>query len=220
VKPAVPKLHAVTDQTVAALSNLESIASTLLSPTGRERGTSSVVALHARIPHADGRLIHDLAMRLGRTRGAVFVNDRVDVARIVRAAGAHLPSDGLPIKAARAVLTGDQLLGRSVHSSEEAREALDEGADYVFLGPIWETSSHPGRPGLGVGAFKGLASLPIIAIGGITAERARLCRDAGAWGVAAISALWHAPDPAAAARAMLLSFDLTPGRPLPPGEGG
>jgi thiamine-phosphate diphosphorylase len=151
-------------------------------------------------------LIYDLATRLGRTQAALFVNDRVDIARVAHATGAHLPADGLPIKAARALLTRDQLLGRSVHSSEAAREALDEGADYAFLGPIWETTSHPGRPGLGLGAFKGLASLPVIAIGGVTTDRARLCRDAGAWGVAAITALWHAADPAAAARAMLLSF--------------
>jgi thiamine-phosphate pyrophosphorylase len=151
-------------------------------------------------------LIYDLAMRLGRTKGAVFVNDRVDIARITNATGAHLPADGLPIRAARALLAPDQLLGRSVHSFAEAREALGEGADYVFLGPIWETGSHPGRHGLGIGAFEGLESLPVIAIGGVTVERARLCRDAGAWGVAAISALWRAPDPAATARAMLLSF--------------
>jgi thiamine-phosphate pyrophosphorylase len=104
-------------------------------------------------------------------------------------------------------LAADQLVGRSTHSADEARRALDEGADYVFIGPIWSTPSHPGGPALGPGALRELHSLPVIAIGGVTPERARECRDAGAWGVAAISALWRATDPAAVARAMLLSFE-------------
>src|SRR5205814_1951713 len=140
-------------------------------------------------------------------KAAVIVNDRVDIARIAGCAGAHLPSSGIPISAARGVLAADQLVGRSTHSADEARRALDEGADYVFIGPIWSTPSHPGAPALGPGALRELHSLPVIAIGGVTPERARECRDAGAWGVAAISALWRAADPAAVARAMLLSFE-------------
>jgi thiamine-phosphate pyrophosphorylase len=203
VKPAVSRLHAVTDQSIATLPKLESLARSLaISPS---------VTLHARIPHADGRLIHNLVSQFQRaaapTGAAVFVNDRVDIARMANATGAHLPGDGLPIKPARALLTSDQLLGRSVHASDDARRALDEGADYVFLGPIWETTSHPGRRALGLGVLEGLESLPVIAIGGVTVERARQCHEAGVWGVAAISALWRSPDPAAAARAMLLSFN-------------
>ncbi len=84
------------------------------------------------------------------------------------------------------------------------------GADYVFLGPIWETSSHPGVPGLGLEAIAAARPARVIAIGGVTPARAAACLEAGAWGVAAISALWLADDPGAAAEAFLLSFPVEP----------
>lgn len=198
MKPEVPRVHAVTDAQIAARPNLDRLAAAL--------AVSPSVALHARLPDADGRMVFDLALRLRRASAIVLVNDRVDVARITDAAGAHLPANGLPIASARALLSPDQLLGRSTHHPDEARRAADEGADYVFLGPIWESATHPGRAGIGLEALRGLGSIKVIAIGGITAARAAQCRDAGAWGVAAIAALWNAADPAAAVRAMLLSF--------------
>jgi thiamine-phosphate diphosphorylase len=88
---------------------------------------------------------------------------------------------------------------------EEAREAVAEGADFLIIGNVYETQSHPGqRPG-GLALVSDAASLgrPVIAIGGISPDRAREVRDAGAYGVAAIRALWYAADPAAAALAML-----------------
>jgi thiamine-phosphate diphosphorylase len=97
-----------------------------------------------------------------------------------------------------------RLVGRSTHGAEEARAAAADGADYVFLGPIWPTPSHPGRPGIGVESIRQAVPARVIAIGGVTPERAAACIDAGAWGVAAISALWLAEDPAAAAAELLL----------------
>lgn len=197
----IPRVHAVTDASIAALPGLSRIAASLaLSPA---------VALHARLPGADGSQVLRLANQLQQNAGTawVIVNDRVDVARIAGCAGVHLPSNGLPVSAARDLLASDQLVGRSTHSADEARRALDEGADYVFLGPVWSTPSHPEAPALGPGALRELHSLPVIAIGGVTPARARECRDAGAWGVAAISALWRAADPTAAVQAMLLSFE-------------
>jgi len=165
--------------------------------------------LQARLPGADGARVLQLTYLLGASRGTsrLLVNDRLDVARIGGADGLHLPENGLPVRVARELLGDHQLLGRSVHRPEDARRAVDDGADYVFLGPIWPTASHPERPPLGLKSLEGLGRLPVIAIGGITPERARECREAGAWGIAAISALWHARDPAATARAMLLSFE-------------
>jgi thiamine-phosphate pyrophosphorylase len=202
VNREVPRVHAVTNQAVAALPQLETIAKALaISPR---------VALHARLPGGDGARILELAQRLAHGRGeTIFVNDRVDVALVARAKGVHLPANGLSTTAARKLLAPGQILGRSAHSPDEARKAFDEGADYVFLGPIWETSSHPGQRPLGLDAFRGFSSLCVVAIGGVTVERATECRDAGAWGVAAITALWKAKDPGAAARAMLLSFEAT-----------
>jgi thiamine-phosphate diphosphorylase len=168
------------------------------------------VALHARAPGLDGRALVELARVLATavrgTDSLLFVNDRVDVARVVRSRGVHLPAGGLPVAFARRILGPEALIGRSAHSTEEARRAQAEGADYVFLGPIWETASHPGRKPLGPDAISQCAPARVIAIGGITAQRAPVCRDAGAYGVAVISAVWDAPDPGGSVGEILLSF--------------
>ena len=92
-----------------------------------------------------------------------------------------------------------------MHSLEEATRARDEGADYLMVGAIFETASHPGQAAAGLALIEAITrlDLPIIAIGGMTAERACSVRDAGAYGLAAISALWNAENPAAAVPALL-----------------
>lgn len=200
---AIPRVHAVTDTAIAALPDVEKIAAAM--------AFSADVCLHARLPHGDGARLIELAMRLRRATGqAPFVNDRLDVARMVYASGVHLPADGLPTRSVKELLGPNLALGRSTHGPDEARRAIDDGADYVFLGPIWETPSHAGQAPLGPAVLRGLP-FKVVAIGGVTAERAAVCREEGAWGVAAISALWRAPDPAAAVRRMLLSFGLPDG---------
>lgn len=168
------------------------------------------LALHARAPGLDGRELLELARALATavtgSDSLLFVNDRVDVARAVRSRGVHLPAGGLPVAFARHILGPGALIGRSAHSPDEARRAQAEGADYVFLGPIWETASHPGRMPLGPESITQCAPARVIAIGGVTAQRAPVCRDAGAYGVAVISAVWEAPDPGGAAEEILLSF--------------
>ena len=92
-----------------------------------------------------------------------------------------------------------------MHSVEEAEQAVEEGADFLLVGTIFPSPSHPGHPGTGPGLIRDTARLgpPVIAIGGIDAVGAARMREAGAYGVAAIGALWHAADPAAAALALL-----------------
>ena len=82
---------------------------------------------------------------------------------------------------------------------------MAEGADFLLVGNVYPTTTHPGRPGAGLELVRGAAALgrPVIAIGGIDAARATEARAAGAYGVAAITALWRAADPAAAALALL-----------------
>jgi thiamine-phosphate diphosphorylase len=135
---------------------------------------------------------------------AVFVNDRPDVAAAVGAQGVQLGSHDLTPGDARKILRRGWI-GRSVHSLDEATAAVSEGADFLVLGNIFETDSHPGAPARGLGLITEVVRLgrPVIAIGGITPERAMEVRAAGAYGVAAIRALWMAPDPAAATLAML-----------------
>jgi thiamine-phosphate diphosphorylase len=128
----------------------------------------------------------------------VIVSGRPDVAAACGAHGVQLAAGDLAPADARRISGG--LIGRSVHSADEARAAADEGADFVIAGNVYATTTHPGQAPKGPAFITecARAGLPVIAIGGITAERACEARDAGAWGVAAIGALWHAADAAAA----------------------
>lgn len=199
----LPRLHVVTDDAIARLPDLAERA--------RAVAAAGAIALHARGPGLGGRACLDLARTLGAaaegTDSRLFVNDRLDVTRIVRAWGLHLPAAGLPVAEARRLLGPRAVIGRSVHSAAQARQAHAEGADYVFLGPIWETPSHPGATPLGPEVISEAAPARVIAIGGIRLERVRACRAAGAYGVAAISAVWRASDPGGAAREILLSLE-------------
>ena len=166
------------------------------------------VALHARDRMAGGAALARIAARLlslaRPPEAAVFVNGRPDVAAAVGAQGVQLAGGDLSPADARRML-GPGWIGRSVHAVAEAEEAVAEGADFLLVGSVYESASHPGQPPAGLGLLRATAALgrPVIAIGGIDAARAREAREAGAYGVAAISALWRAADPAAAALALL-----------------
>lgn len=171
---------------------------------------SGEVAIHVRSASHGGRRLTEIAAGLGSLHiphaCPVFVNDRVDVAMVVSATGVHLPENGMPTATARMLVGPDVWIGRSIHSPAEAIAAVDRGADYVFLGPIWPTDSHPGHPGLGPGAISAAQPATVIAIGGVTPERVPAALEAGAYGVAAIRALWGSADPGATVKRLLLSF--------------
>jgi thiamine-phosphate pyrophosphorylase len=123
----------------------------------------------------------------------LFINDRVDVALAGGADGVHLGRESMPVRAVRKILGGTMMIGASTHGPAEAAIAADEGADFVTLGPVYETPSKMryGAP-LGCGVIKEAAkrlSIPVFAIGGIKAERVREVREAGAYGIALISAI-------------------------------
>jgi thiamine-phosphate diphosphorylase len=200
VRP-LPRLHAVTDAAVIAADDFPVRAAAIAA-------AGPAVALHARDRTAGGAALARVALRLlalaRPPEAAVVVNGRPDVAGAVGAHGVQLGSDDLPPAEARASFAHGWI-GCSVHSAAEAEAAVGGGADYLLLGNIYETSSHPGRPGKGLGLLRDVAGfgLPVIAIGGMDAARAGAAQEAGAYGVAAIAALWRAPDPAAAALALL-----------------
>ena len=138
----------------------------------------------------------------------VLVNDRVDIALAVGAAGAHLGWDDLPLQAARDIAPRGFLLGISVGTPAEAQRATSLPADYWSIGPCFAstTKGDAGRP-LGPEGFAALARLappgvPVIGIGGITARTAGAVRRAGAAGVAVTAAILGATDPAAATAAL------------------
>ncbi|HEX5385566.1 MAG TPA: thiamine phosphate synthase [Gemmatimonadales bacterium] len=221
----LPRVHAVTDAAVLALDDLGVRAAAIAA-------AGPAVALHARTraapdragagePAAGHPAVRALAAAAARfvtlarpAEAAVFVSGRADLAAAVGAQGVQLASADLAPADARRILPRGWI-GRSVHSLAEAIAARDEGADFLLAGPVYETASHPGRPAAGLALIRECAALglPVIAIGGITAERAAEARDAGAFGVAAIRALWLAPDPAAATLDLLnpwLSFPPCP----------
>jgi len=197
----IPRLHAITEARLLTDPDL-----------GRKAAAIAAIgpgsALHLRDRGAAMPALAEAGRRLAAltrpAEGALVVNARADLARALGAQGVQLGEDDLPVAAARTVL-GAGWVGRSVHSVEGARRAFDEGADYVILGSIYATATHPDRAPIGLAALELAAASgrPVIAIGGVTIERASECHQAGAYGVAAIRALWDAADPYAAARELL-----------------
>lgn len=198
----LPRLHAITDERIARLPDVAPIATALA------RGAPDL-ALHARGRSLSGLEHHDLAVRLSACPPArLFVNDRLDVALAVGAYGVQLGRGGLSVSDTRR-LNPDWIVGRSVHSLAEAESAREEGPDYLLAGPVFATATHPGAVPLGVGPLREIAALglPVVAIGGMRSDRVAAVRAAGAWGVAAIRALWDAPDPESAARAFATELE-------------
>ncbi len=155
-----------------------------------------------------GRL-HGLAGRLReitRGRALLLVNDRVDVALAVGADGVQLPEDGLGVEAARMAAGGRLLVGRSVHSVAGAVAAEAEGADLLVVGAIFETRSHANVEPHGVDLVRqvnGRVDVPLLAIGGVTAENVDVVLESGASGAAVITAITESDDPLEAARELV-----------------
>ncbi len=128
----------------------------------------------------------------------LLINDRVDMAVALDLDGVHLRASSLPVSVVRRVVGPHRLIGVSAHSVTEAQQAGDDGADYVILGPIFETPSKRefGDPlGLAVLADACRHSpVPVFAIGGITRERIESVRGAGAFGVAMIGGILGRAD--------------------------
>lgn len=166
------------------------------------------VALHLRGQRTDGATLYALARTLlphaRRTGTHLFVNDRIDVALALGVDGVHVGHRSLGVRVARALLGPDVWLGASAHDVEQASAAGEEGADYAFLGTIFETPTHPGLAGMGLEGFtvtvRRLGSLPVVGIGGIDPARAPDVLATGAYGVAVLRGVWDARDPSDAVR--------------------
>lgn len=165
-------------------------------PDGLGAAVKGATVLQLRAPDLAAAALAALARELMTSQPLpLLVSARLDVALAVGTAGVHLPEHDLPVAAARR-LAGAILVGRSVHSSEAARESAAEGADYLLFGPVFETPSHPGRIPAGLAALAQVVAavdIPVLAIGGVNAERAPDCLAVGAAGYAAISAFAETP---------------------------
>lgn len=138
------------------------------------------------------------AQQLCARYGAMLsINARADIACAVHATGVHLPEHELAPREARGVLQAGAMVGQSVHSVQSAQRATNEGVDYLVFGSVFPTASHPGRAPQELNALREVTKathLPVFAIGGIDASRIPSCLEAGAHGVAVLSAAWRVAD--------------------------
>jgi thiamine-phosphate pyrophosphorylase len=201
-----PRLYVILDRSVAGERDLETVLAAALD------GGAEMIQLREKT-WPSGTLF-PLAQRLRercRAAGVPFVvNDRVDLALAVDADGVHLGQDDLPPAAARPLLRRGMILGLSTHSVEQAAAAQAAGADYVAVGSMFPTTTKPEFQLVGPALARQarpVVRVPLIAIGGITLENVGDVIAAGADGVAVISAVCAAQDPATAARRFIAAIE-------------
>ena len=127
----------------------------------------------------------------------LIINDRLDIAMAVVAAGVHLGQDDLPCAAARKLLGEDYIIGVSAHNPAEAKAALQSGADYLGCGAVFGTATKADVKKLGTDGLAAICKakgLPVVGIGGVTADNYREVRAAGADGAAIVSGILAQPD--------------------------
>jgi thiamine-phosphate pyrophosphorylase len=172
---------------------------------------AGVRLLQYRNKSASSRQYLDTSRELAETlrpHGLTFiVNDRPDVAFLAGANGVHVGQDDLDVEQARRVLGGDKLVGISTHNLGQFERAAKTSADYIAAGPVFGTSSKVNPdPVVGLDFLRRVRALtdkPIVAIGGITLDRAAAVIESGADAVAVISGILNAPDPGERAKQYL-----------------
>ena len=193
----LPKFYPITDRLLSGLSHAEQVARLC------EGGATLVQLREKRLPPREFYREASEALKVARSFGArLVVNDRADIALAIGADGVHLGQDDMPPEAARALLGGAAVVGFSTHGVEQASEAAGLPVDYVAIGPVFATSSKDKPdPVVGLEGVRrvraAVGAVPLVAIGGVTAESARAVLEAGADAVAVIGALVANPaDPA------------------------
>ena len=202
MEPATWRTYLVTQASRSAGRDTVSIVETALD--------GGVDAVQLREKGTDARHRYRLGLRLReRTDEAgvpLIVNDRIDLARAVAADGVHLGQADLPVEIARDQLGPDAVVGCSVATVEEATTAEAAGADYLGVGAVYATDSKDvdaENEGIGPERVREIADaveIPVVGIGGIDATNAGAVAEAGATGVAVISAITAADDPSDATR--------------------
>jgi thiamine-phosphate diphosphorylase len=200
------RLYVITDRSFRGRTHEE---------VARAAVAGGATALQLRDKRATGRELVLRARRLrdlARTEGVLFVvNDRVDVALAAEADGAHVGDDDLPVADARRLLGPGRVVGASAGTVEDALRAEREGADYLGVGPVFPTGTKPDAgAAIGVEGLRTIAQavrIPVVGIGGITADNAEEVIRAGAAGVAVISAVADADDMVQATRRLREAVD-------------
>jgi thiamine-phosphate pyrophosphorylase len=207
-RPFDLRLYLVTDRDLAGGRSVEAVAAAAV------RGGVTAVQLREKSLAAPEFV--DLAIRLKSLLSPagipLIINDRLDVARAAAADGIHLGQTDVPPGEARRALGPQAIIGLSVESMDQARAAEDEDIDYLGVSPVFPTPTKTDAgPGWGLEGLRRLRSvtrLPLVAIGGISAANAASVLEAGADGLAVVSAIMSAPDPESAARGLRAIVDL------------
>jgi thiamine-phosphate pyrophosphorylase len=155
---------------------------------------ADVIQLRAKDLDAGELLLRAQRLR-GKFQGTLLINDRIDVCLAAGADGVHLPSHRIAPSVLKDRFGAHLVIGASCHCLDDVLRAETEGADYVYLSPIFESTSKPGYgPALGVAALEAVVAqvkIPVFALGGITRANEALCVEAGAAGIAGISYFDH-----------------------------
>jgi thiamine-phosphate pyrophosphorylase len=189
-----------------------------IPPVAGDMARAGVRIFQLRMKQSSPRQVLETARELApvlRKEDALFlINDYPDIASLSGADGVHLGQDDIPAREARKLLGEDALIGVSTHNRMEIEKALEEGPDYIAIGPFFDTTTKAGREMMGLGQKKfrelaGMVSLPVVAIGGISEENIHLVP--GDVSTAVISFLYRG-DPAENARKLVEKRDdLFPG---------
>ena len=198
---ALPRLHVIAGDEVLGAPDFRERLAGLVGVGG------SRLAVHLRARGMSAARLFEVArgaVEVGRRGGApVLVNDRLDVALAAGAGGVHLREDSMGPGEVRGVVGegGRFLVGRSIHEPRQAAGLVDSGVDYLVLGSVYETASHPGGRPIGAGAVAeavATATVPVLAIGGVGPGDVPGLLALGAHGVVVKSGVWVADDPAPA----------------------
>lgn len=167
----------------------------------REALEGGVTLVQYRAKTASSAEMYDEALQLKALCDSfsvpLIINDRLDIAMAVGAAGVHLGQDDLPCAAARKILGEDYIIGVSAHNPAEAKAALQSGADYLGCGAVFGTATKADVKKLGTDGLAAICKakgLPVVGIGGVTADNYREVRAAGADGAAIVSGILAQPD--------------------------
>jgi len=185
-------------------------------------GGADIVQLREKsLPRRETELAGLTFRRLCDTFSALFiVNDDPDLARACKADGVHVGQDDLPVEEVREALGADAIVGLSTHSEEQMAASAERPVDYVSAGPIWETPTKQGRPGVGLELISHAAERaphPFFAIGGIDTSNAEQVVRAGARRLCVVRAIRDAEDPAAVATELRQAFAATDAGRVAPG---
>ena len=174
-------------------------------------GGCSLIQLREK--QSSSREFFDMAKRIkaitDRYRVPLIINDRIDIALAVDAAGVHLGQEDIPAKEARRIMGEEKIIGVSARTVELARKAVEDGADYLGVGAMFATNTKGNAKVIGKEKLKEIraaVSIPIVAIGGINHSNAAQLVDTGINGLAVVSSVIGASDIQAAARKMRTIF--------------